>query len=144
MAIYEFICHDCEVIWEREAPMSKAPSRSRCPECKKLKNRHWGEVPVMFNGSDYYTNKRKMHNTVYHDKAKAKQVQETLLDAAKRTAEDKTKPYRAYNLTQEGVKAYGGRHKTEQEKKLGKEMLGKIEETTYNNSAAYRKLRPKN
>jgi putative FmdB family regulatory protein len=128
MAIYEFICHDCEVIWEREAPMSKAPSRSRCPECKKLKNRHWGEVPVMFNGSDYYTNKRKMHNTVYHDKAKAKQVQETLLDAAKRTAEDKTKPYRAYNLTQ----------------KLGKEMLGKIEETTYNNSAAYRKLRPKN
>ena len=85
-----------------------------------------------------------MHNTVYHDKAKAKQVQETLLDAAKRTAEDKTKPYRAYNLTKEGVKAYGGRRKTEQEKKLGKEMLGKIEETTYNNSAAYRKLRPKN
>ena len=62
MAIYEFICHDCEVIWEREAPMSKAPSRSRCPECKKLKNRHWGDDPVTFNGNDYYTNKRTEHN----------------------------------------------------------------------------------
>ncbi len=74
MAIYEFICHDCEVIWEREAAMSKAPSRSRCPECKKLSNRHWGDVPVMFNGKDYYTNKRKQHKLVYEDKAKGKSI----------------------------------------------------------------------
>ena len=144
MAIYEFICHDCEVIWEREAPMSKAPSRSRCPECKKLKNRHWGDVPVMFNGKDYYTNKRKQHKLVYEDKAKGKEVMENLLDATKRMGEETKSPYKKISITDEGIKAYGGRRKTEADRKMSKEMGEKMKESVYNNSAAYRKLKPKN
>lgn len=140
MAIYEFICHDCQVIWEREAAMSKAPSRSRCPECKKLSNRHWGEVPVMFNGSDYYTNKRKQHKLVYEDKAKGKEVMENLLDATKRMSEETKSPYKNYSLTEEGIKSYGGRRKTEEDHKMSKDMGDKMKESVYNNSAAYRKL----
>ena len=140
MAIYEFICHDCEVIWEREAPMSKAPSRSRCPECKKLKNRHWGDVPVMFNGNDYYTNKRKQHKLVYEDKAKGKEIAENLLDATKRMSEETKSPYKGYTLTEEGIKAYGGRRKTEADHKMSKEMGEKVKESVYNNSQAYRNL----
>ena len=140
MAIYEFICHDCQVIWEREAAMSKAPSRSRCPECKKLSNRHWGEVPVMFNGKDYYTNKRKQHKLVYEDKAKGKEVMENLLDATKRMSEETKSPYIQYGLTEKGVEAYGGRRKNEADKKMSKEMGDKMKESVYNNSQAYRNL----
>ena len=140
MAIYEFICHDCKVIWEREAPMSKAPSRSRCPECKKLKNRHWGDVPVMFNGKDYYTNKRKQHKLVYEDKAKGKEVMENILDATKRMSEETKSPYTQYGLTEEGIEAYGGRRKTEADRKMSEEMGDKMKESVYNNSQAYRNL----
>jgi putative FmdB family regulatory protein len=140
MAIYEFICHDCEVIWEREAAMSKAPSRSRCPECKKLSNRHWGEVPVMFNGDGYYTNTRKQHNLVYKDKAKSKEVQENLLDAAKRTAESNQSPYASYTLNENAAKHFGMRRKTQEELKGTEKLSGDLQRSLYNNSAAYRKL----
>jgi putative FmdB family regulatory protein len=140
MAIYEFICHNCEVIWEREAPMSKAPSRSRCPECKKLSNRHWGEVPVMFNGSDYYTNKRKQHNLVYNDKAKGKEIAENLLDASKRMAETKTSPYASYTLSKEGFESLNPKRRNEGEKKKAQEARDELKASVYNNSQAYRNL----
>jgi len=140
MAIYEFICHDCSVIWEREAPMSKAPSRSRCPECKKLSNRHWGEVPVMFNGNDYYTNKRKQHKLVYEDKVKGKEVMENLLDATKKMSETKITPYSKYSLTNKGFDALGPRKMNADEKKKAQESSDEIKASVYNNSAAYRKL----
>ena len=146
MAIYEFICHDCEVIWEREAAMSKAPSRSRCPECKKLSNRHWGEVPVMFNGSDYYTNKRKAHNLRYYDKQKGKEVMETLVDETKRSIEDgqKKSPYKnivfseRYKQEMHSKGLAGARSKQELEE--GRKHVEKLKESVYNNSAAYRNL----
>lgn len=140
MAIYEFICHDCEVIWEREAAMSKAPSRSRCPECKKLSNRHWGEVPVMFNGNDYYTNKRKNHKLVYEDKAKAKEVKENLLDAAKRQAEEKKSPYASYVMNQNCADHFGMRRKTKEELEGSERLAGELQKSVYNNHAGYRNL----
>jgi len=103
MAIYEFICHDCSVIWEREAPMSKAPSRSRCPECNKLSNRHWGDVPLMFNGEGYYTNTRKRHNLVYHDKQEAKRVQEELVDITKKRMENAKSPYKKLTISKKTI-----------------------------------------
>ena len=140
MAIYEFICHDCEVIWEREAPMSKAPSRSRCPECKKLKNRHWGEVPVMFNGKDYYTNKRKQHKLVYEDKAKGKEVAENLLDATKRMSETAISPYSKYTLSKEGFESLNPTRKSQEQLESDKKGRDELKASVYNNSQAYRNL----
>ena len=141
MAIYEFICHNCEVIWEREAPMSKAPSRSRCPECKKLSNRHWGEVPVMFNGADYHTNKRKQHNLVYNDKAKSKEVQEQLLNASKKMAEEQKSPYKKITLTEKGIQKLGLTRKSEEQLKTTQKIYDDVKSSVYNNSAAYRNLK---
>ena len=36
MATYEYVCHDCKLIWDREYALAKNPTRTRCPECKKL------------------------------------------------------------------------------------------------------------
>ena len=140
MAIYEFICHDCQVIWEREAPMSKAPSRSRCPECKKLKNRHWGEVPVMFNGKDYYTNKRKQHKLVYEDKDKGKEVAENLLDATKRMSETAISPYSKYTLSKEGFESLNPTRKSQGQLESDKKGREELNASVYNNSQAYRNL----
>jgi putative FmdB family regulatory protein len=57
--IYEFICHECEFAFEKEYPMAKAPDRSKCPECSKLCNRHYGSVGVHFKGDDWHTNKSR-------------------------------------------------------------------------------------
>lgn len=56
MAIYEFVCHDCKIFWEKEAPMSKAPRRTKCPECSKLREQNYTSAPpVIYKGTDYRT-----------------------------------------------------------------------------------------
>lgn len=128
--------------------MSKAPSRSRCPECKKLSNRHWGDVPVMFNGSDYYTNKRKQQNLVYKDKAKAKEIHENLLDGAKRMSEQQESPYKKVSLKPEAldkmVAAGAAKRKTDTEIKRSREHVEKIGRDVYNSNSSIRKMKPNN
>jgi len=126
--------------------MSKAPSRSRCPECKKLSNRHWGEVPVMFNGTDYHTNKNKALNLRYRDKQKGKEVMETLVDETKRSIEDANKksPYKSYTFSERYKqemfsKGLAGK-RTKEELEAGKKHVEQIKSSVYNNSAAYRNL----
>lgn len=41
MAIFEWICQDCNVYWERDLPVGKAPDRTRCPKCNKLSERYY-------------------------------------------------------------------------------------------------------
>ena len=41
MAIFEWVCRECKIYWDRECRVGKAPSRTRCPECKKLCNKYW-------------------------------------------------------------------------------------------------------
>jgi len=144
MAIYEFICKGCKVIWEREASMKKAPSRSRCPECKKLSERYWGNIPVIFNGSDYHTVKRNQHNLVYKDKAKAKEVHEGLVDIAKKQAEEQTSPYKKVVL-KDGVmdtlhKEGKVTRKTDTQLKDSQKTTEKIKASVYNNHSGYRNL----
>ena len=56
---YEFICHPCKLVWEKEYSMKNAPARSRCPECSKLSHQNWSnkQTAVHFIG-EFHTNKR--------------------------------------------------------------------------------------
>tara|TARA_R100001594_G_scaffold9287_2_gene22885 strand:+ start:308 stop:766 length:459 start_codon:yes stop_codon:yes gene_type:complete len=60
MPIYDFVCHDCKMYFEKEYSMKNAPARSRCPECNKLSSRDYQEIAVHFKG-DCYTNRRKAY-----------------------------------------------------------------------------------
>jgi len=54
MAIYEWVCPECQIWWDRECKMGTAPDRTRCPECKKLSNRKWDVAPpVIFKGAGW-------------------------------------------------------------------------------------------
>jgi len=138
MAIYEFNCKGCKIVWEREASMKKAPSRSRCPECKKLSERYWGNIPVIFNGSDYHTVKRNQHNLVYKDKAKAKEVHEGLVDSAKKQAEETKSPYINYTISKESFESLKPVKKTKEQLKSTKKSYDELKESVYNNSKSYR------
>jgi len=98
----------------------------------------------MFNGSDYYTNKRKQHNLVYNDKSKAKEVKEDLLDIAKKQSEQQASPYRPVVLDETKLEqghAEGKiRRKTKEEKDFEKKQGDEIRSSLYNNHAGYRNL----
>ena len=50
MVDYEWICHDCKLIWSRSYPIAKNPTRTKCPQCKKLCEKNWKPTPVHFKG----------------------------------------------------------------------------------------------
>ena len=60
MPIYDFVCHECKMYFEKEYSMKNAPSRSRCPECNKLSHRDFQDIAVHFKG-DCHTNRRKAY-----------------------------------------------------------------------------------
>ena len=55
MPTYDYICNDCEKIYEYFQSMSEAPIRE-CPECKKnsLRRVISGGTGLIFKGSGYY------------------------------------------------------------------------------------------
>ena len=55
MPTYDYICNDCEKIYEYFQSMSDAPIRE-CPECKKnsLRRVRSGGTGLIFKGSGYY------------------------------------------------------------------------------------------
>jgi len=51
MATYEYVCHDCKLMWTKEYRLAKNPTRTRCPECKTLCEQNWSKsIPVHFVG----------------------------------------------------------------------------------------------
>ena len=51
MASYQYVCHDCKLMWDKEYKLAKNPSRTRCPECKTLCEQNWNKsIPVHFKG----------------------------------------------------------------------------------------------
>jgi len=41
MAIFEWICRDCMIYWDRDCPVGKAPKKTKCPKCTKLSGKYY-------------------------------------------------------------------------------------------------------
>ena len=52
MAVFEWICRECNIWWDRECAPGKAPDRTRCPKCKTLSNRYWQQQGVTISFKD--------------------------------------------------------------------------------------------
>jgi hypothetical protein len=52
MPSFEWICRECNIWWDRELPVGKAPNRTRCPKCKKLSHRYWQQQGVTISFKD--------------------------------------------------------------------------------------------
>ena len=64
MPTYDYICNDCEKMYEYFQSMSDAPIRE-CPECKKnsLRRVISGGTGLIFKGSGYYLTDYKNKKT---------------------------------------------------------------------------------
>lgn len=56
MPIYTWSCHECELYWEREYKMGKAPEKTKCPGCEKRKGRCYDIPTLRFLGPGFYVN----------------------------------------------------------------------------------------
>ncbi len=62
MAIFEWICKECGVYWDRDCEIGKAPKRTRCPQCNKLCDKYWenSNIGVSFgDDKDFHTVKAR-------------------------------------------------------------------------------------
>jgi len=80
MTLYDWICNDCEVIWDQEHPLGEAPKQTQCPECGELRERNWGSVATFQMKGDCHTNRVRMRK--YHNEGMDKDSAEEYYDTA--------------------------------------------------------------
>jgi hypothetical protein len=62
MALFEWICQDCNIYWERDLPVGKAPDRTKCPKCNKLSERYYANQNLQHSWGedrDFHTVRRR-------------------------------------------------------------------------------------
>ena len=99
MAIFEWICQDCNVYWERDLPVGKAPDRSRCPKCKKLSERYYANQNVQYSWGedrDFHTVRQrfKKHAEKGWDKTAADRWLDGSIQASKDAMDDESYRYK--------------------------------------------------
>ena len=108
MPYYEWSCDNCEISWEREYKMGKAPKRTRCPECDKLGYRHYGTPAIRFVGAGFYVNDYGKNNATH---ANSKSACETFIEeskvASKKRMETGFQNYKVYTPDLEVLEAKG-------------------------------------
>ena len=117
MTLYEWICRDCDIFWERDCQMGKAPTRTKCPKCKKLSGRYYenANVGVSFkddgqgNGgkgaSDFHTVRRRYqkHAEKGFDKDSANRFLRKSIDATKASMNDESYRYKPVELKWDNI-----------------------------------------
>ena len=68
MPTYAWACHECELYWEREYKMGKAPEKTKCVECKNKCGRSYDAPHLKFIGAGFYCNDYGK-NTWHHKNA---------------------------------------------------------------------------
>ena len=104
MTTYEWVCHDCKLVWTRQYQMGKAPKKTKCPECSKRCERNYESFNFTVKGTIHKTGKddvMRFYNEAIQD--------------SKDNLKDQKSPYRRMEMTVEGAEAMGGRRLTERE-----------------------------
>jgi len=129
MPIYDFVCHECKLLFDKEYSMKNAPSRSRCPQCKKLSSRDYQEIAVHFKG-DCHTN-RALIKKAYTNEFELKRLGQTLVDTTKESL-DTVRTHSVYTryMPNDNFKSiYGGRPATPREREERNREAAKIGKT---------------
>lgn len=120
MTLYEWICRDCDIFWERDCQMGKAPTRTKCPKCKKLSGRYYenANVGISFkddgqgNGglgvggaNDFYTVRKRYQKVAEkgYDKDSANRFLRKNIEASKKAMNDDSYRYKPVNLKWDNI-----------------------------------------
>lgn len=59
MAVYEYKCKKCNILFEENYDLGKAPQNTKCPNCKTKCIRFFSPPMIQFIGSGFYVNDKK-------------------------------------------------------------------------------------
>lgn len=131
MPIYNYACDGCEIFWERECRMGKAPKRTKCPECKKFGYRSYNTPAIRFVGSGFYCNDYGK-NTASHKDAKG--ACETFIKEAKVASEKRMDTgFQHYKVFTPDLEVLEGRGDIKRSK-------GNVDEVIDKKAASYREV----
>lgn len=145
MPIYEWICQECSIYWERECPIAKAPDRTRCPKCRKLSERYYANQNVQHkwgDDKDFQTvrARHKKHAEKGFDKTAGDRFLNQSIEATKNSMNDESYRYKSLNINWEklgearGARKVGeaeARQKVENAKKLTREAYDRANKMGY-------------
>lgn len=137
MAIFEWICQDCNVYWERDLPVGKAPDRSRCPKCKKLSERYYANQNIQHSwgeDKDFHTVRQrfKKHAEKGWDKTAADRWLEGSIEASKNSMDDERFRYKPAFIDYEKLARDGKARKLSDKETSEKiERAGKLTQQAY-------------
>ncbi len=137
MAIFEWLCQDCNIYWDRDLPVGKAPDRTRCPKCKKLSERYFANQNLQHSwgdDKDFHTvrSRYKRHAEKGYDKTAADKFLNRSIEETKRTMNDENFRYRPAHINYEKL-AEDGIVKKLSDKETSKkiERAGKLTQQAY-------------
>lgn len=137
MAIFEWICQDCNVYWERDLPVGKAPDRSRCPNCKKLSERYFANQNLQHSWGedrDFHTVRRRFqkHAEKGWDKTSADRWLEGSIQGSKDAMNDESFRYKPAHIDFEKMAKDGKAKKLSDKESSEKiERAGKLTQQAY-------------
>ena len=135
MTLYDWICNECEVIWEQDHPIGKAPKKTKCPECGELRERNWSSVSTFRMKGDCHTNRVRLRERYDKgmDKDTAEEFYDTAIQASKRSIETGWKNYKKVEPNLDAFREKGlVRKRSEQEAQQATENAKKLTEAVYN------------
>jgi hypothetical protein len=112
MAIFNWICRECSIYWDRECDLGKAPDRTKCPKCSKLSHRYYesmnigvsfkddGEGNRGSGANDFHTVRRRYqkHAEKGYDKDSANKFLKRQIEASRNAQDDESFRYKPANI----------------------------------------------
>lgn len=139
MAKFDYVCKSCDLVWEREAPVGKAPKRTKCPnKCGKFGNRYYGnQIPTLAWGNDRDFHRVRYRNAEYNRKGMNKEEGDKFLNDSIKRSDKHTKQgwqnYAYYEPDGEKLQEMGlAKRRTKEEAVKAEEYKKKLTRATYN------------
>jgi len=137
MAIFEWVCQECNIYWERDLPVGKAPDRTRCPKCNKLSERYYANQGVNVkwgDDKDFHTvrSRYKRHAEKGYDKTAGDKFLNRSIEETKKTLNDDNFRYRPAHLKYDKIAEDGMARKLSDKETSEKiERAGKLTRQAY-------------
>ena len=114
MAIFEWLCRDCMIYWDRDCPVGKAPKKTKCPKCTKLSGKYYQNsgMAISFkddgcgnaNGTggamDFHSVKQRYRKFAQkgYDKNSANRFLQKEINKSKESMDDESYRYKSANF----------------------------------------------